>query len=215
MEIRAIILLSIAATFLALFFDLRRHRPWLRLLIWTVNLLGIGGVAALFSFVAQLNANAHEGFGFLAQTKTLMGLPSQADIYPLPDASPFPVRLSVALLAIGILLALAMAIALLRRHPLRYTRLLLAGCILWNLFSLAAFLQNRRIAEGARRTRQYYLQCQSEITRINALPIPADQRTAFFKEALKPLRFGYESARTNYASMEQLLTALKDYPPAQ
>ena len=37
--------------------------------------------------------------------------------------------ISVALLAIGILLALAMAIALLRRHPLRYTRLLLAGCM--------------------------------------------------------------------------------------
>ena len=65
MDFAAIVLFFIFLAFFSLFFDLWRHRAWIRLLIWAANVLVLCWLANLFAGIVELQINANEGSGFL------------------------------------------------------------------------------------------------------------------------------------------------------
>ena len=152
MNYAAIVLVFILLAFFSLFFDLWEHRALSRLLIWAANVLAFCWLSNLFAWIAELQTNANEGNAFLAAMRQIMGIPVQnAVVHPLPEASTILPAVLLALLVLGAVWALLMAIALACRERMRFTRMLLFCCILFNL--LCAFCSIRLHIQGMRITR--------------------------------------------------------------
>ena len=215
MDFIAIILFCIILAFFSLFFDLWGLRAWLRLLIWGANVLVFCWLANLWAWIAELQITADEGSGFMGAMYSLMGISDPQRVFPgLPEAAAFPSAVMLGLVVIGAVWTLiAGVILLLRREPLRFTRLLLFGCILFNVICQSAYLQMKRREKGAMITMRYYHACKAEIIRINALEFDETEKTDFYQKAMKDFRWTYEKAARNYESMEHLSETLKAFPP--
>ena len=214
MDFVAIVLFFIVLAFFSLFFDLWKQRAWIRLLIWAANVLVLCWLANLFAWIAELQINADEGSGFIGAMYSLMGIPNQQRVFPgLPEVSIFPSIIALCLVVVGAIWALSIAVVLLCREHLRFTRALLFGCILFNVICQSAYLQIKRREKGAIITMQYYHDCKTEITRINALELNETEKTDFYEKAMEDFRWTYEKASRNYESMERLLEKLKAFPP--
>ena len=213
MDFIAVIFFFIILAFLSLFFDLWGLRAWLRLLIWGVNVLVFCWLANLWAGIAELQITADEGSGFMGAMCSLMGIAAPQRVFPgLPEVSASSSAIALGLVVIGVIWILVIVIVLLRGRPLRFTRTLLFGCILFNVICQSAYLQIKRREKGALITMQYYHACKAEIARINTLEINETEKTDFYQEAMKDFRWTYEKAGRNYESMERLSEKLKAFP---
>ena len=189
MDYLVIVISFIALAFLSLLFDLWSHKPWIRLLIWAVNVLLFCWLSNLFAGIAELQVNADEGSAFLAALRSLMGIPAmQMMVKPLPEASTLLPVIMLSLVVLGAAWALWIAIGLLTKEQMRFTRTLLACCILFNLICHTAYLHSKRCADGARTTTRYFHECKGEIGRINALPLDETTRRDFYEKAIGDFR---------------------------
>ena len=213
MDFVAIVLFFIFLAFFSLFFDLWRHRAWARLLIWAANVLAFCWLANLFAGIAELQITANEGSGFWGAMYSLMGISTQQRVFPsLPEVSVFPSIIALLLVVVGSIWTLSIAVVLLCREHLRFTRAMLFGCILFNVICQFAYLQIKRREKGTMITMRYYHACKAEIARINALELNETEKIDFYEKAMEDFRWTYEKASRNYESMERLLEKLKAFP---
>ena len=214
MDFVAIVLFFIALAFISLFFDLWSYRPMIRLLIWAANVLLFSWLSNLFAGIAELQTNANEGNSFLAALRPVMGISApQAVFKSLPEASTLLPGFLRGLVVVGVAWALLIAIVLVFREQMRFTRTMLFCCVLFNVICQTAYLQIKRHSDGARITTRYFQECKSEIERINALSLDETTRRDFYQKTIEDFRWTYEKASRNYDSMERLLEELKAFPP--